>query len=156
MIVTFTVRSGQGEPSAFDRGDIVFSGELGEASSVGHVPDQGMMLFLAVPDLLDSLVALLGRRSTSASFTGIGSAYRLDFHTKKQTVTVKGRSGPVAQVSHAELAGAVLSAAEELASRHLAPPPPGDPAADDYAAALNRFRAAAVQAGARRPGAGDG
>ncbi|MER6448840.1 hypothetical protein [Streptomyces venezuelae] len=145
MIVKFTVRPGQGDPSGFDLGDMLWSGELGEASSVGHVPDQGMMLYLSVPDLLDSLTMLLTRRSTNASFTGIDSSFRLDFRTTKKTVTVKGRSGPVAQVSHTELAETVLSAAEELAGRHLAPPPPEDHASDDYLAALKRFQQVVAQ-----------
>ncbi|WP_327414618.1 hypothetical protein [Streptomyces sp. NBC_01233] len=140
MIVKFTVRADQGEPSGFDRGDIVCSGPLGEASSVGQVPDQGMMLYLSVPELLDSLAGLLTRRSVSASFAAIDSSFRLDFRTTRKTITVKGGSGPVAHVSHAELAEAVLSAAEELASRHLAPPHPEHHASDDYLAALKRFQ----------------
>lgn len=144
MIVKFTVRPDQGDPSGFDLGDMLWAGELGEASSVGHVPDQGMMLYLSVPDLLDSLTMLLSRRSTNASFTGIDSSFRLDFRTTKKTVTVKGRSGPVAQISHAELAETVLSAAEELASRtsHRLPE---DHASDDYLTALKRFQQVAAQ-----------
>lgn len=146
MIVRFTMRPDQGEPSGFDRGDIVFSGPLGEASSIGHVPDQGMMLCLSVPDLLDSLTGLLTRRFSSTSFTGIDSSLRLEFRTTaKKTITVSGRSGPVAQVSPAGLAETVLSAAEELASRHLPLVPPGDPASGDYLDALERFQLVAAQ-----------
>lgn len=147
----FTVRPDQGEANGFDLGDILVSGPLGEASSVGHVPDQGMMLYLSVPELLESLTGLLTRRSSSASFSGIDSSFGLGFRMKRKTITVAGRSGPVAQVSRAELAEAVLSAAEELAGLHIAPTPARaltaaqDPARGHYLDVLQRFRLVAAQ-----------
>ncbi|MEU9234608.1 putative T7SS-secreted protein [Streptomyces subrutilus] len=142
MIVKFTVRPGQGDPSGFDLGDMHWSGDLGEASSAGHTPDQGMMIYLSVPELLDSLGQLLARRSSNASFSGSDSPFGLNFRTIKKAVSVTGRSGPVARVGHAELALAVLSAAEELASDHLVSVPAQDHVTNDYQAALDRFRLA--------------
>ncbi|MFC9297156.1 hypothetical protein ACFTWH_01480 [Streptomyces sp. NPDC057011] len=144
MIVEFAVRAGQGEPSGFDRGDMVWSGGRGEASSVGHVPDQGMMIYLAVPELLDSLSGLVARRSRNASFTAVDSSFGLDFRVTKAGVGITSRSGSgpglVARVSRIELGDAVLAAAEELERRSLAGVGSGDGVVSAYRAALDRFR----------------
>ncbi|OLZ60737.1 hypothetical protein AV521_44790 [Streptomyces sp. IMTB 2501] len=55
ITVQFTVRPGQGDASGFDLGDMTVTGDLGTADSAGHVPDQGMMIYLSVVQLLDSL-----------------------------------------------------------------------------------------------------
>ncbi|MEV6057592.1 hypothetical protein [Streptomyces sp. NPDC052107] len=49
----FTVRPGQGDPHGFDMGDMVVTGDFDAVDSVGHVPDQGMMIYLSVVQLLD-------------------------------------------------------------------------------------------------------
>ncbi|MER5416814.1 hypothetical protein OG280_22455 [Streptomyces virginiae] len=115
-------------------------GELGEATSVGWVPDQGMMIWISVTDLLDSLHGLLTGRSDNASFGGVDSSFSISFRATKTAVGVRGRCGPVARVGRAELAEAVLSAAEELASRHLCAVPRRDGVTHDYMSALDRFR----------------
>lgn len=143
MIVQFTVRSGQGDPSGFDLGDMFWSGDLGEASSAGHVPDQGMMIYLSVTQLLDCLHGLLNGEATTVSFNGIDTSFALDFRMVKRGIKVASRSEPVALTSRAELATTVLSAAEELARATLSALPRHDGARDDYEAALNRFRTTA-------------
>ncbi|WP_327735903.1 hypothetical protein OG749_21005 [Streptomyces nojiriensis] len=140
MIVRFSLRPDQGDPSGFDLGDMSWRGELGEAGSAGHVPDQGMMIWISVTDLLDSLHMLLTGRSGNVSFTGVNCSFSLNFRATKKGVSVRGRSGPVARVGPAELAEAVLSAAEELASRHLSAVPLRDGVTGDYLSALDRFR----------------
>ncbi|MFB6561934.1 hypothetical protein ACFCYH_24180 [Streptomyces sp. NPDC056400] len=126
-------------------------GELGEATSVGHVPDQGMMIWISLTDLLDSLHRLLTGRSGHVSFIGADCSFSLTFRATKRGVSVRGRSGPVARVGPAELAVAVLSAAEELASRHLSAVPLRDGVTHDYGSALDRFRLAALEVAGPRP-----
>lgn len=57
ITVQFTVRPGQGDVSGFDLGDMAVTGDFGTADSVGRAPDQGMMIYLSVVQLPDSLGA---------------------------------------------------------------------------------------------------
>ncbi|MFE9929910.1 hypothetical protein [Streptomyces sp. NPDC005533] len=143
MIVKFTLRPDQGDPSGFELGDMRWSGELGKATSVGHVPDQGMMIHLSVVLLLDCLRKLVQGRTTTASFVGAGSSFQLTFRATKAGVGVTSASGRLALLSRTVLAAAVLRAAEELADSTLEALPAPDGVRDDYTAALDEFRSAA-------------
>lgn len=137
----FTLRPDQADPSGFDLGDMLWSGESGKATSVGHVPDQGMVIHLSVVLLLDSLRGLMQGRSTTASCVGVDSSFRLTFRSTKAGISVTSTSGKLAVVSRAALAATVLRAAEELADDTLEALPAHDGVRDDYEAALSEFRA---------------
>ncbi|MFD7911188.1 hypothetical protein ACFV30_10705 [Streptomyces sp. NPDC059752] len=143
VIVRFSLRPGQGDPSGFDLGDMSWRGELGEVSSAGRSPDQGMMIHLSVVLLLDTLRVLLQGRSTTASFVGVDSSFSLTFRATGAGISVASTSGKLAVVSRAALAATVLRAAEELAGSTLGALPAHDGVRDDCAAALNEFRSAA-------------
>ncbi|MFI9060367.1 hypothetical protein ACIGQE_00630 [Streptomyces sp. NPDC053429] len=143
MIVKFTVRPGQGESSGFDLGDMLWTGELGEAHSAGQSPDQGMMIHVSVAQLLDCLREFLKGRTKTVSFTGADTSFQLTFTRTKKGISVTGPSGPVSVLAPGELAETVLSAAEELAREHL-DTLPFDGVADDYLAALGAFRLIAL------------
>ncbi|MFD5507367.1 hypothetical protein ACFWIB_06280 [Streptomyces sp. NPDC127051] len=139
MIAKFTVRPNQGDPSGFDLGDMHWRGELGEIDSTGHVPDQGMMIYISVTQLLDCLSKILKGRVKTASFTGADTSFGLTFRSTKKGISVTSRLGPVALISAAALAQTALSAAEELARNNLESLPP-DGVREDYLAALDSFR----------------
>ncbi|MFF1491129.1 hypothetical protein [Streptomyces sp. NPDC058304] len=139
MIVKFSVRPNQGDPSGFDLGDMLWRGELGEIDSTGHVPDQGMMIYISVTQLLDCLGEILKGRAKTASFTGADTSFGLTFRSTKKGISVTSRSGSIALISAAELAQTALSAAEELARKHLNSLP-SDGVKEDYLAALDSFR----------------
>ncbi|MFF4447969.1 hypothetical protein [Streptomyces sp. NPDC001502] len=143
MIIEFAVRPDQGEPSGFDLGDMVWRGELGEASSIGQNPNQGMMIFLSVAQLLDVLRNLLQGSTAITHFVGVDSSFALTFKATKAGISVTSKSGKLAVVSRAALAATVLRAAEELADSTLEALPAHDGARDDYTAALNQFRSVA-------------
>ncbi|MFE7585619.1 hypothetical protein ACFU5Y_29090 [Streptomyces gardneri] len=140
--LTFTVRPGQGEPSAFDLGDITCEGESGAVGSAGHAPDQGMMIHLSVPLLLDSLRPLFTGRQKTASFVGTGTSFRLDFRLdRKGTVSVSAQGTTVGTCGLEELADAVLRPAQEFTEKVLSTLPEEDGARSDVVASLERFRA---------------
>ncbi|WP_330332024.1 colicin immunity domain-containing protein [Streptomyces sp. NBC_00536] len=103
-------------------------------------PDQGMMIHISVTQLLDCLADLMTGQRKAVSFTGADTSFELRFRSTKKGVKVAARSGPVALVSRTELARTVLSAAERHAASHLSSLPRGEGVADDYSAALKRFR----------------
>ncbi|MFE9369021.1 hypothetical protein ACFYM2_04485 [Streptomyces sp. NPDC006711] len=140
----FCVRPGQGTPSGFDLGDLVCEGHLGEASSVGHVPDQGMMIYLSVTQLLDDLGDFLTGAGKELTFTGVDTSFELVFRQGKKEISVAWNEGVIARVSRGDLAESVAEAASELANSGLALLPLQDAVRVDYLAALHNFLTTAV------------
>lgn len=138
LTVTFSVRPEQGEPSGFDLGDMTFVGDLGESSSAGHSPDQGMMIHLSVPLLLDSLTHMLDGRRTAVGFTGVDTSFSITF--RRNTAGISVFAG--ARESRGELARAVLRATEHYERSALSVVPTHEVARADYTAAVNKFRTA--------------
>ncbi|MEU5534998.1 hypothetical protein [Streptomyces sp. NPDC020362] len=136
ITVQFTVRPGQGAACGFDLGDMAVAGDLGTADSAGHVPDQGMMIYLSVVQLLDSLADFLRGNARVLSFTGAGTSFGLVVRRTKDGLSVACEKGVVTRTTAPELASAVLCAAEDLGPAL----PPEDPIASDWAAALTAFR----------------
>ncbi|MFE7597488.1 hypothetical protein [Streptomyces sp. NPDC057494] len=143
--MSFSVRPGQGEASEFDLGDVVCEGENGTTGSAGRVPDQGMMIYLSVPLLLDALLPLVAGERRATSFTGTGSSFRLDFRRdRKGVVAVSANETVVGTCGPGELKGAALRPAEELERELLSRLPADSGAALDLASSLVRFRAVAA------------
>jgi hypothetical protein len=136
----FTVRPGQGDPSGFDLGDITCTGAQGSASSAGHVPDQGMMIYVAVADLVSGVHALLEGGRKRFDFVGTDSSFSLTFRKGNKSVSVAAANGVIARTTEAELARALLTATEELERTGLSAVPDADPAKRDAATALAQLR----------------
>jgi hypothetical protein len=134
--VQFTVRPDQGDASGFDLGDMVVSGDLGTADSSGHVPDQGMMIYASVVELLDSLRNFLQGSSRMLSFIGIDTSFELLVRRTENGLSVADMNGVVARTTALEFASAVLSAAEGL-GRGLTL---DDAVASDWEVAVAEFR----------------
>ncbi|MFF8728992.1 hypothetical protein ACF073_21220 [Streptomyces sp. NPDC015171] len=132
----FTVRPGQSDASGFDLGDMAVTGEHGTADSAGHVPDQGMMIYLSVVQLLDSLGAFIRGDARVLTFTGADTSFGLVVRRTKDGLSVADENGVVARTAAPELASAVLRAAEDLRPAL----PPEDPVASDWETALAAFR----------------
>ncbi|MFF9068232.1 hypothetical protein ACF09E_23065 [Streptomyces sp. NPDC014891] len=145
ITLTFSVRPEQGEADEFDLGDVLCEGERGAVGSAGHVPDQGMMIYLSVAVLLDSVRPLVSGEMTTASFVGTGSSFRLDFRRDGDgVVTVSANGTPVGSCRPGELAEAVLRSAVELERSLLSRLPAESGAARDLASSLERFRTASA------------
>ncbi len=140
--MTFTVRPDQGEPSEFDLGDITCEGESGSVGSAGHVPDQGMMIYLSIPLLLDSIRPLFTGEKKAVSFVGTDTSFRLDFtRDRKGVVAVSAKGAVLGKCTPEELADAVLRATGELEERSLSALPAAGGARRDLASSMERFRA---------------
>ncbi|MER6996966.1 hypothetical protein [Streptomyces sp. NPDC000410] len=142
--IKFSVRAEQGDPSGFDLGDIACIGDLGESSSEGRTPDQGMMIYLSVTLLLDNLAQFLNSRARTLHFTGTDTSFGLTFQRDKTgTFSISSGNNLLARASKREITEAVLLAAEELAATKLLQLSGSDAARSDYSAALHEFRALA-------------
>ncbi|MFJ8860362.1 hypothetical protein ACIRD8_18215 [Streptomyces sp. NPDC102451] len=148
--VEFSIRSGQGEPSGFDLGDMVIEGEYGAASSGDHVPDQGMMIYPSVTLLLDSLKTLLAGEKKRISFTGTDTSFRLDFKVDKGLVSVSTAGVLLGRSRPEDLSYAVLRSATSFADDSLSRLPAGDAAQSDLLASLRDLHTAMTREGQRR------
>ncbi|WP_371776120.1 hypothetical protein [Streptomyces sp. NBC_01438] len=139
----FSVRPGQGESSGFDLGDITCKGENGVAGSFGHTPDQGMMIYISVTLLLDSLRIFFSGKESAVSFTGADTSFQLDFRRDgKGVVSVSTKGELLGKSSLDDLAHAVLRPALELADGRLSDLPMRDSVRRDYISAVQDFGAA--------------
>ena len=148
--LSFEVSRHAGEPATgFDLGDIRVSGDQACLSSAGQKPNQSMMIYVSLGELLDGLSRFAKARSGSYSFFAIASSFRLDFIlTRAGLMRIKGPGDTlIAEVSPATC----LASVREGVDRFLADPqnqlPPADPVAGDLRASRQAFEAAANSAG---------
>ncbi|MFF8730600.1 hypothetical protein ACF073_29590 [Streptomyces sp. NPDC015171] len=121
----FTVRSGQGGIGGFNPGDQAVTGDLGTADLAGHVPDQGMVIYLSVVQLLASLVQFLRGNARLLNFTGADTTFGLVVRRANDGLSVVGKGGVVAWTAARALASVVLRAADGLGlGRALSPEEP--------------------------------
>lgn len=135
----FSRRPDQGQPSGFDLGDITVTGEKGEATSEGHAPDQGMMIYVSLSLLLDQLAALRGAKR-AVEFVGTDSSFTISFKPGKKAVEVFSGDILVGCAEAGELLGEVLRAAEAFSADQLDLLPESDAGRKDLLVSLERFR----------------
>lgn len=132
-----------GAPS-FALGDLVFEGDKATVSSADRDPDQSMMIYLAIPDLVQAVLDVQGGMGRS-EFVGPDSSFSLVFHrVSNNKVRVLHEGQVPAEASMQELVTALRQGIEsfladpsnELAER--------EPAHEDVAWALGLLRAAQV------------
>ncbi|MFE0099465.1 hypothetical protein [Streptomyces sp. NPDC059009] len=119
---SFDVDPSELEPPSpgFALGDMEVMGGGGRATSRGHTPDQSMMIFVALSDLLDGLRTLAVRGSGSFHFVGTDSSFRLDFTLGKgDRITTRDGSRLVDAASPAtEVLEAAYRSARPFFERH--------------------------------------
>ncbi|MEU6019739.1 hypothetical protein ABZ826_39100, partial [Streptomyces sp. NPDC047515] len=123
-----------------DLGDMEIAADQWSVTSVGHTPDQGMMIFLSLVLLLDGLANLEGRHRGFFSFVAVDSSFRVDFRVRRRTVVLSHERRVLARPSLPELLHAVSAAAEEFAARELPRLPTIDSGRQDMEASLAEFR----------------
>ncbi|MEV7211974.1 hypothetical protein AB0O31_02615 [Kitasatospora cineracea] len=136
----FTCRPDQEPESGFDLGDMEIEGDLGDTTSAGRSPDQGMMIFLSVVLLLNGLVRLETRHRGAFSFVAVDSSFRVDFRVKNRIVVLSHQGRILGRPPLPELLHAVLTAAEEFAARELPKIPADDAGRHDLEISLAEFR----------------
>ncbi|MEV6836185.1 hypothetical protein AB0N17_17005 [Streptomyces sp. NPDC051133] len=117
-------------------GGMVVTGDFGTVESAGHVPDQDMMIYLSVVQLLDGLREFLLGDDRVLSYVGADTSFNLVVRRNKEGLSVAGKNGVIARTTAPELALAALHAAEDL-DRSL---PPEDTVGFDWENAIADFR----------------
>lgn len=127
----------------FALGDMEVRGTAGVTSSRGRTPDQSMMIFVAVSDLLDGLHSLGTGRTRHFHFVGSDSSFQLDFDLGEDgRITTRDDGGADIDRSPAhEVYAAAYAAAASFLAAHRAQLPDQDPARTDLETSLTRFAA---------------
>ena len=127
-------------PNGFDLGDVRLDAKDGVATSVGHAPDQGMMIYVALTDLLDGLRRLVTTSGREFEFIGTDSSFRLVFRRGTGgRLKVKHRAATIGDATATDVARAALEGASAFLANE--PLPASDPVAGDVSAAVRELRA---------------
>ncbi|MET8622481.1 hypothetical protein ABZW30_01750 [Kitasatospora sp. NPDC004669] len=136
----FSRRPSQGTPSGFDLGDIEISGDGSSVSSVGKLPDQGMMIFPSLSLLLDQVRQPVSSGRGTVEFCGVDSSFQVKFTVAKGVVTAVGEQGEIGRMSVPDFIGALLAAVSSFSEGELSRLSEVDPVRDDLACAIADFR----------------
>jgi len=137
-VVSFELsRLEERRPSGFDFGDLEVEVALGQrASSRGHSPNQSMMIYISLADLVSGVCQLCASpKNTSYEFVGTGSSFVLRFRRMRTgTVQIVYRGGALGEVTPRDLLSALRGALTGFLERQNALPPE-DPVAEDLGTA---------------------
>jgi hypothetical protein len=82
------------EVSSFSRGHITVHGSQKNISSIGHLRDQSMMIFLSIVQLLDG-IRHLSESDEDFRFVGEGSSFQFFVKLRDQLICVEDTNGDV-------------------------------------------------------------
>ncbi|MGH4032453.1 hypothetical protein ACQB60_26335 [Actinomycetota bacterium Odt1-20B] len=142
---SFDVDPSELEPPSpgFALGDMEVMGGEGRATSRGHIPDQSMMISVALSDLLDGLRALAVGGSGSFHFVGTDSSFQLNFTLgKDDRITTKDGARIIDASSATGVLEAAYRSARTFFERCRAHLPESDPGRRDLEMSLGEARKA--------------
>jgi hypothetical protein len=124
--------------TGLSRGNVTLTGEQGRVTSAGRTPDQSVLVFLAIVDLLDGLSALLSRpQADEWEWIGHDSSFQVVFRRRDGRFAVEAMREPIGEATDRELARAVWQATSGFAAEHRLPP--SDLVYSDLHSALEEF-----------------
>ena len=110
--ITFSVaRRETDAPTGFELGDVTVEGPQGVATSIGTMPDQGMMIYVALVDLMSGVAKLTrDRKYRRYEFVGADSSYVLLFERMRaDEVVIRYRKRIIGQQAARKIALALLA-----------------------------------------------
>ena len=101
--------------SGYELGHMSFAGEEGICTSRGRVPDQAMMICLAIVELLDGLGRFLSEGQLEYTFVGTDSSFSVQFRRGgKGRIAVRCGATFLGEVEGSHLCRAILSGVESF------------------------------------------
>ncbi|SDX73223.1 hypothetical protein SAMN05421504_103644 [Amycolatopsis xylanica] len=127
-------------PSGFDLGDMEIVGNVGSVSSRGRAPDQGMMIFVALVELLDGLRRKL-KPGHPYEFVGADSSFILDFREENDSIVIESEGRRIDSSPKLESLRALSRATHAFVDKELSKLPPDDAAKEDLVPSVADFDA---------------
>ena len=98
---TITLSTYTGLVSPFEMGDIEIVNDATKISSKKKIPDQSMMIFLSLCDLIDKIKAILLSKSHKITiFSGVDSSFSLQISCVKNVVFIKNNDSVISCSAH--------------------------------------------------------
>lgn len=131
---TPSVRSGYG------LGHMSFAGKEGICTSRDKVPEQAMMICLAIVELLDGLRRFLNEEQVEYTFVGTDSSFSVQFRRRgKGGISVRCGTTFLGEVEATPLCRAILSGVELFLGQPGNQLPGDDPVREDLFSAIEEF-----------------
>ena len=128
-----------GSISGLSRGHVTITGPLGSVTSAGRQPDQSMLVYISIVDLLDGLRGLLspgGGRHWE--WVGNDSSFVVDFDRHRDRVRIRAMGEDLGEVAEADLVTGVWDATTTFLAANR--PGRGDITTVDLDDAVDDFR----------------
>jgi hypothetical protein len=135
----FSRHADGGPANGFDLGNLTLVGNRDTVTSAGRRPDQSMMIYVAISDLLDGIRHLLKSGRGTFRFVGADSSFQLAFTLRRGQLTTRHNGADVDTSPVADLVAALWTAAHDFAVDPANTLPPDDAAGNDLAASLAKF-----------------
>ena len=91
--------------SGFDLGDMTLIGELGNCSSKSHIPNQSMMIFISITELLDGIRRFFLNNLKKYEFIATDSSFTVWFiKNKNNIVTISCKKKVISRLAPKKLA----------------------------------------------------
>lgn len=137
-------RTEQDAAQGFDLGHVTVEGELGSHTSAGKNPDQALMIYLMIPELVFGVEALASARQRGVTCSGPDSAFELSFTRERGVVVIAAGKRALARVPLAVLVQALTEGVTAFLADPTCQLAHIDPAFEDLShalALLDRLRA---------------
>jgi hypothetical protein len=108
-------------PGGFELGDLVVTTATNGVSSKGRQPDAGMMIYLALVDLMNGISALARGDQRRYEFVGADSSFGLLFTRSKTGVAIKQGDQDLGTIDPLLLAGQLLADVDRFLADHPLP-----------------------------------
>lgn len=102
------------EVSGFELGDIIIIKEGIQCTSLNRKPDQSMMLFITIPNLLNQIKKMIKSRKKEILVVGVDSSYFLKITSKKNHYFISDDKCMIEGIEQKELLVSVYQAAKYI------------------------------------------
>lgn len=102
------------EVSGFELGDIIIIKEGVQCTSLNRKPDQSMMLFITIPNLLNQIKKMIKSRKKEILVVGADSSYFLKITSKKNHYFISDDKCMIEGIEQKELLVSVYQAAKYI------------------------------------------
>ena len=102
------------EVSGFELGDIIIIKEGVQCTSLNRKPDQSMMLFITIPNLLNQIKKMIKSRKKEILVVGADSSYFLKITSKKNHFFISDDKCMIEGIEQKELLVSVYQAAKYI------------------------------------------
>lgn len=102
------------EVSGFELGDIIITREGLQCTSLNRTPNQSMMLFITIPNLLKQIRKMVENRQKETVIMGVDSSYSLKIKKEKGKYVISDDKCFISGIEQKELLDAVYLEAKNI------------------------------------------